>query len=60
MSPQEELEELSRAETKSKVAKFLSTEKSIVSKPINPFVGGEPSEGMNVMVPNGNPPPTEE
>ena len=36
---QEELKELSRAETESKVAKFLSTEKSIVSKPGNPFTG---------------------
>ncbi len=37
-------------ETKSKVAKFLSIEKSNVSKATNPFVGGESSEGMNVHV----------
>ena len=37
---QEEMEELSRAETKSKVAKFLATEKSIVSKMTNPFTPG--------------------
>ena len=42
---QEELEELSRAETKSKVANFLSTEKSIVSRPHNPFIG-ESSKGI--------------
>ena len=34
---EDEQVELSSAETRSKVAKFLSTEKSIVSKPINPF-----------------------
>jgi hypothetical protein len=41
--PQEETEELSKEETRSKVAKFLSTEKSIVSKMTNPFIG---SAGM--------------
>ena len=34
---QAELEELGKAEARSKVAKFLSSETSIVNKPVNPF-----------------------
>ncbi len=44
------MEELSRAETKSKVAKFLSTERSIVSKMVNPFTGGASAKGVCVCV----------
>ena len=42
-----ELEELGEAEARSKVKKFLSTEGSIVSRPVNPFVPStESKEGI--------------
>ena len=39
------MEELGEAEARSKVNKFLSTEGSIVSRPVNPFTPGAANEG---------------
>ena len=48
---QAELEELGEAEARSKVKKFLSTEDSIVSRPVNPFVpDGDGKEGEPVFL----------
>ena len=48
---QAELEELGEAEARSKVKKFLSTEGSIVSRPVNPFVpSGDRKEGESVFL----------
>ena len=46
---QAELEELGEAEARSKVNKFLSTEGSIVSRPVNPFVpSGDDKQGKDM------------
>ena len=43
--------ELGEAEARSKVKKFLSTEDSIVSQPVNPFVpNGDGKEGEPVFL----------
>ena len=41
------MEELGEAEARSKVNKFLSTEGSIVSRPVNPFTPGGADKGQD-------------
>ena len=54
------MEELGEAEARSKVNKFLSTEGSIVSRPVNPFTPGGADKGQEGAAASSATPSTSE
>lgn len=57
---EEELEELAKAEARSKVTKFLSTESSILTKPVNPFTPSGAAPNASPASPASTPPTSSE